>query len=298
MNNRLLAIAAATIASAIYGINHTLAKDIMPIHIKPFGFIMLRVLGAAILFWIISLFYKSEKIQKEDRWRIFGCAFFGMCINMLAFFKGLSLSTPINSSVIVTLTPVILLILSVLLLREKVSWIKISGIFIGLIGAIVLIVFGAQMQTNAPNIPFGNVLLMVNASAYAVYLILVKPLTSKYHTITLMKWFFLLAVIINLPITFEEFTAVHWTNLPAEVMWIMAFVIVGTTFMTYLLNVYALKTLKASTIGAFIYLQPLIATIFAIIMGADRLTTIRIIAAVLIFTGVYLSTLKKKEEKV
>ncbi len=294
MNNRLLAILAAIIASAIYGINHTLAKDIMPIHIKPFGFIMLRVLGAAILFWIISLFYKTEKIEKEDRLRIFGCAFFGMCINMLAFFKGLSLSTPINSSVIVTLTPVILLILSVLLLREKVSWIKISGIFIGLIGAIVLIVFGAQMQTNAPNIPFGNVLLMINASAYAVYLILVKPLTAKYHTITLMKWFFLLAVIINLPVTFEEFAAVHWTNLPNEVMWIMIFVVVGTTFMTYLLNVYALKTLKASTIGAFIYLQPLIATIFAIIMGADRLTTIRIIAAVLIFTGVYLSTRKKK----
>lgn len=297
MNKRFLAIVAATLASAIYGINHTLAKDIMPVYIKPFGFIFLRVLGAAILFWIISLFTKNERIAKKDRWRFLGCAFFGMCINMLAFFKGLSLSTPINSSVVVTLTPVILLILSVVFLKEKVSWTKVTGIGLGLVGALVLILFGLQVQKNAPNIPVGNLLFMVNASAYAVYLILVKPLTARYSTITLMKWFFLIGVILNLPITLSEFVEVQWTSLPIEAVGVMAFVVVGTTFMTYLLNVFALKTLKASTIGAFIYLQPVLAVLFAILVGADHLTPIRILAAVLIFTGVYLSSRKPKKNK-
>ncbi|MEH6406892.1 MAG: DMT family transporter [Leeuwenhoekiella sp.] len=294
MNQRFLALIAATIASAIYGVNHTIAKDLMPLHIKPFGFILLRVSGAALLFWIISVFYKSEKIERKDYWRFLGCAFFGMCINMLAFFKGLSLSTPINSSVIVTMTPVILLVLSVIFLKEKVTWIKVTGIGLGFLGAVVLILFGAQHQDNAPNIPFGNLLLLVNASAYGTYLILVKPLVSKYNTITMMKWFFLIAVIINLPFTVSEFIEVKWTTLPFTVIWKMAFVVVGTTFFTYLLNLYALKTLKTSTLGAFIYLQPVLATLFAVFVGADKLTAIRIFAAFFIFAGVYLSTKTSK----
>lgn len=216
---------------------------------------------------------------------------------MLAFFKGLSLSTPINSSVIITLSPVILLVLSVIFLREKVTWMKILGIALGLLGALVLVLFGASEQPNAPNITLGNALFLINASSYAVYLILVKPLTSKYSAITLMKWFFLFGFLINLPFTAGEFMQVEWNNLPVAAIWTMAFVVIGTTFSTYLLNIYALKTLKASTIGAFIYLQPLIATLFAVIMGADRLTVVRILAAILIFTGVYLSTRKRSQKK-
>ncbi|WGK65966.1 DMT family transporter [Croceiramulus getboli] len=294
MNQRHWALAAATAASTIYGVNHTLAKDLMPTYIGAYGFIFLRVTGAAVLFWLVSLFLPSERVAPKDYLRIIACAFFGMCINMLAFFKGLSLSTPINSSVVITLTPVILLLLAVLFLKERVGWIKISGIGLGLIGALVLILFGARVQENAPNIPFGNMLFIVNATAYAIYLILVKPLTAQYSSITLMKWFFLIALPMNLPITWNEFSAVAWTALPMRAVLIMLFVVVGTTFLTYLFNVYALKQLKASTIGAFIYLQPVIAVLFAILVGADRLTPIRILAAILIFIGVYLSTRTKK----
>lgn len=297
MNKRYLALAAATTASFIYGINHTLAKDIMPTHIQPFGFIFLRVLGASILFWIASIFTKNEKIDRKDWPRLLGCAVFGMAINMLAFFKGLQLSTPINSSVVITISPVMLLLLSALFLKEKIGWVKIVGIAMGLIGALVLILFGESQQQNAPNIALGNLLFIVNATAYAVYLILVKPLTKKYSTITLMKWLFLIGVVINFPFTIQEFTAVEWSSLSTDVMLIMGFVVLGTTFMTYLLNIYALKTLKASTIGAFIYLQPLIAVLFAVIVGADSLSMIRIIAAAFIFTGVYLSTRKPKKIK-
>lgn len=294
MSKRHLAFLAAFGASFIYGINHTLAKDLMPTYIEAYGFIMLRVLGAAVLFWITSLFFPSEKIERKDWWRMIFCALFGMTINMLMFFKGLELSTPINSSVVITLSPVILLVLSAIFLKEKITWLKGSGIAIGLVGALVLILFGAQTQDNAPNIPLGNMLFMINATAYSVYLILVKPLTAKYSSITLMKWFFLIAVFTNAPIGLPQFLEVSWSTLPLSVIAVMAFVVVGTTYLTYLFNVFALKQLKPSTIGAFIYLQPLIATIVAIILGADTLTTIRIVAAALIFLGVYLSTKRKK----
>ena len=296
MDKRVLALLAATGASTIYGVNHTLAKGVMPQYIGAYGFILLRVVGAAALFWLASLFTKSEKIDPKDYWRLFGCAVFGMFINMLAFFKGLSLSTPINSSVIITLSPVILLVLSAIFLKEKISPIKIIGIAIGMLGALVLVLFGASTQANAPNIPLGNVLYFVNGATYAIYLILVKPITNKYSTVTLMKWLFLTGVFLNLPFTISEFTDVNWLDLPTRVIWIMLFVVVGTTFSTYFLNLYALKTLKASTVSAFIYLQPLIAVIFAVLVGADRITPVRALAGLLIFAGVYLSTRTKKSK--
>ena len=293
MSKRHLAFLAAFGASFIYGVNHTLAKDLMPTYIKPFGFIMLRVLGAALLFWITSLFFPNEKIDRKDWLRFLFCAFFGMTINMLMFFKGLDLSTPINSSVVITLSPVILLVLSAIFLKEKITWLKGSGIGIGLIGALVLILFEAKTQENASNIPLGNMLFVVNATAYSVYLIIVKPLTAKYSSITLMKWFFLIAIFTNLPVALPEFLEVEWRTLPLSVIGVMIFVVVGTTYLTYLFNIFALRTLRPSTIGAFIYLQPLIATLVAIILGADTLTGIRIFAAALIFLGVYLTTKRK-----
>ncbi len=295
MNNRILALLAAFAASAIYGANHTIAKDLMPTVIQPFGFILLRVSGAALLFWVASLFLPREKIDRKDWLRFVACALFGMAINMLSFFKGLSLSTPINSSVVITLSPVLLLVLSAIFLKERVTLLKSIGIGLGLAGALLLILFGMKEQPNAPNIPLGNLLFVLNASSYSVYLILVKPIANKYRPVTLMKWFFLFAVIINLPIGLSEFTQVQWTALSLGSIWRMLFVIIGTTFLTYLFNIYALKILSPSTIGAFMYLQPLLATLIAVLVGSDILTTLRIFAAVLIFTGVYISSRKPKK---
>ncbi|MBT8296513.1 MAG: DMT family transporter [Gramella sp.] len=295
--SRLLAIIAAFTASAIYGVNHTIAKGLMPLYIEPFGFILLRVTGAAILFWIISLFAPREKIAMADWPRILGCAVFGMVINMLFFFKGLSLSTPINSSVIITLSPIIVLILAAILIKEKITLLKTLGIIVGMSGAIVLVLFSKGENFNAPNIPLGNTLFIINAFSYGLYLILVKPLTKKYHAITLMKWLFIIAVFINLPITYSEFMDVEWTELPIDAIWKMGFVVIGTTFMTYLLNIYALKQLSPSTISAFIYLQPLIAISFAIAVGADNLTMVKAVAALLVFAGVYMVSIKKTKIK-
>ncbi len=294
MSKRTLAILAAIGATTIYGINHTVAKGVMPTYVKPFGFIMLRVVGATILFWGISFLGPKEKIEKRDWGRILICALLGMVINMLAFFKGLQLSTPINSAVLVTITPIIVVILSAFFLSEKITVNKGLGIILGFIGAIALILFGAEIRQDAPNIPFGNFLFIVNATAYGSYLILIKKLIEKYHPFTLMKWLFTVALIINLPITLPEALEIKWSTMPLWVYGSIAFVVIGTTFMTYLFNVFALTELKASTVGAFVYVQPLFGILFALISGKDQLTLVKIVATALVLFGVYLASKKPK----
>ncbi|MCK5401873.1 MAG: DMT family transporter [Flavobacteriaceae bacterium] len=294
MNNRTLGLLAALGATIIYGLNHTIAKGLMPTYIKPFGLILVRVLGASILFWLISFWGPKERIDIRDWKRIILAALFGMVINMLMFFKGLSLSTPINGSIIITISPIFVFLMSAFFIKEKITLRKYFGISLGFSGALALILFSTEIRQDAPNISLGNILFVVNSISYGIYLIVVKPLTLKYHPLTIMKWLFLVAVIINLPITITEFIEVEWTSLPFEAIWKILFVIVGTTFLTYLLNIFALKQLKASTVGVFMYLQPPIAIVYAIIMGSDSLSFIKVVAAILIFAGVYLVSKKSK----
>jgi len=292
LNKRTAAIIAAIGATTIYGLNHTIAKGVMPNHVGAFGFVMLRVIGAASLFWIISIFGPNEKIDKRDYLRMLVCALFGMGVNMMVFFKGLSLSTPINSAVLVTTTPIITLIMSALLVKELITKRKVFGIFIGLLGALGLILFGAELRQDAPNIPLGNFLILMNSVFYGTYLILAKILISKYHPFTFMKWLFSIGILICLPFGYQELIGIEWGLLPFDIVWRIAFVVIGTTFCTYLFNIFALTQLKASTLSAFVYIQPLIGIIFAIAMGKDTLTTIKILSASLVLLGVYLASRK------
>ncbi|MDG2500594.1 MAG: DMT family transporter [Flavobacteriaceae bacterium] len=294
MNKRYLALIAAFLATSIYGINHTVAKEVMPIYIGSSGFIMLRLLGATLIFWTISLFTPNEKIEKRDFFKILLASILGMCINMLAFFRGLELSTPINSGIIITLSPVLVLILSYFFLKEKVTLKKIIGILIGFSGAVFLILNSSKTGINAPNIPLGNSFFLLNASAYAGYLIVIKPLTSKYNIFTLMKWLFLIGLVLSTPITFNQFIEVNWTELPWFAIWRMAYVVIGTTFLTYLFNIYALKTLSPTTVGSFIYLQPIITIGFALITGNDVLDTTKLFSCLLVFIGIYLVSIRNR----
>jgi len=290
LSKRTLAIFAAIGATTIYGLNHTIAKGIMPDYIQPFGLVVLRVIGASVLFWLLSFFGPKEKIDKKDYRRMLLCAVFGMGINMLIFFKGLALSTPINSAVIITITPIFVLILSVILIKEKVTSRKIIGIIVGLTGALGLILFGNEIRKDAPNIALGNFNILLNAIFYGSYLIMAKTLIQKYHPFTFMKWLFSLGILICLPFGYQELVLVDWPNLPFEAIWKITFVILGTTFCTYLFNIFALTQLKASTVSAFIYVQPLIGIIYAVATGQDTLTTAKILAACLVLLGVYLAS--------
>ncbi len=295
MKKRYLALIAAFLATSIYGINHTIAKEVMPIYIGSSGFIMLRLFGATLIFWLISLFTPYEKIDKKDILKIIFASVLGMCTNMLAFFRGLELSTPINSGVIITLAPVLVLILSYFFLKEKITFKKILGILIGFSGAVYLITNTSLTGINAPNIPLGNSFFLLNASAYAGYLIIIKPLTKKYNIFTLMKWLFLIGLILSSPLTVTQFTQVNWLELPWFAVWRMMYVVIGTTFLTYLLNIYALKTLSPTAVGSFIYLQPIITIIFALVTANDTLDSTKVLSCILVFIGVYLVSVKNKK---
>lgn len=292
MSKRALAFLAAIGATTIYGINHTVAKGVMPTYVTPFAFIFLRVLGATFLFWGISYFGPKEHIEKNDWKRIIAAALLGMVINMLSFFKGLQLSTPINSAVLVTISPIIVVALSAFFLKERITINKGLGILLGFLGALGLVLFGAELRQDAPNIPLGNSLFLLNATAYGAYLIVAKKLVEKYHPFTLMKWLFTIALVINFPITFSDFLLIEWSTMPFWVYGVIAFVILGTTFCTYLFNIFAMTELKASTIGAFIYVQPLFGILFALVTGKDSLTTVKIVSALMVLLGVYLASRK------
>ena len=296
MNTRIWALLAAAGATTIYGLNHTVAKVVMPDYVGAFGFIFIRTAGAALLFWLLSLFLPKEKIDRGDYLRLFLACLMGMCINMLSFFKGLELSTPVNSGIFATTNPIIILLLSYLFLGEKIGIRKFLGITLGFTGALILVLYGTQNTGNAPNVLMGNILFMINSVFFSGFIIVVKPLSEKYNTVTIMKWLFLIGFILTFPVTVSEYTEVDWPNMPLDVLLRVAFVVLGTTFSTYLLNLYALRNLQASTVGAFAYAQPIIAISYAIYTGNDILDGVKAIACLVIMLGVYL--VSKKSSKI
>ena len=199
MDKRIPALFAALVATSIFGFNHTIAKELMPDVLSPNALLFCRILGAAICFWVISLFFKNEKIDFKNFKLIIICAFFGMGLNMITALNGLYNSTPINSAIITTLAPIFIFIISIFLLKEKITKIKYFGVFVGFIGTLTLILLNEKSIANAPNINLGNFYFFINSLSYAIYFVLVKPLTKKYSMITIMKWLFLFSIIINLP---------------------------------------------------------------------------------------------------
>ena len=292
MDKRILALIAAIVATSIFGFNHTIAKELMPNVLSPNALLYSRVLGAAICFWFVSLFTKREKVELKDFKLIIICAIFGMGLNMITALNGLYNSTPINSSIITTLAPIFIFLISVILLKEKISKRKYAGVFIGFIGTLTLILLNEKSLENAPNINLGNFYLFINSISYALYFVLVKPLTEKYNMITIMKWLFLFSIFINMPFGLVEFTQVEWVEINNTSFIKIFYVVFCTTFLVYLLNLYALKNLKATTVGMFIYLQPVIGILFAIYRGADKLTIPDISSVLLVFAGVYLVSKK------
>ncbi len=295
MNSKNVAFLLAFLAALIYGVSFTIAKDVMPLYIKPYGFILLRVFGAALLFWIVGSFIKKEKIAFQDFTRILLASFFGIALNMLAFFKGLSMTSPISASVIMVMAPILVLSFSTFFLNEKATKKKLSGIFIGMAGALLLIVYGGSFEMEDQSLT-GNLLVFVNATSYALYLILIKNLTNKYHPLTFAKWLYLFGLIMVIPFGIGELREVDWNNLPLIAFQKIGFIVVFTTFLTYMFNLFAIRKLKPTTLSIFIYLQPVLASTYALFTESDTLSEVKILATLLIFIGVYLVSRKPKEE--
>jgi len=283
MKNNTFALFALILVQLFYGVTFTFANDVIDGgYMQPFGFILFRVSLAAVLFWVFSIWAPKEKIDRADYPKFMLAAFFGVALNMLAFFKGLQFTTPINGSVIMVTTPIIVLVLSAIILGEKITKIKVLGIFAGLSGALILSIYN-RSSSSGDNVLLGNLLVLVNAASYSYYLILIKKLTNKYHPYTFIKWLFLFGTFFVLPFGYNELAAVNWGSFTPYIWFSILFVVVCATFATYLLNPLALRKLSATTVSTFVYIQPIFAGVFAIMMGSDSLNAVKVVAAVLIF---------------
>lgn len=282
---------ALTIVSLLYGVNYSVLKIVIPEHIGAFGFIVYRVGISAALFWLFSLFSKGTIDWKADGIRIVLCAITGVVVNQLLFFKGISMTSAVNGSIIMTLVPVFVLIWSSLLLKERITSRKIIGILIGLVGAIIII-YNPAISLSQGNWK-GDLLILFNGLSYSCYLVLVKPLMSKYNTITIIKWVFTLGTPLVILLGFGEAKELAFTELPLSVWLSAAYTIIGVTVVVYFLNMWTLKKVNPSVVGSFAYFQPVFATATAILFFGEQLTSKHIIASFFVFLGVWLVTKKR-----
>lgn len=285
---------ALLIVGLIYGANYSIAKVVMPYYIGPFGIIFIRVIIGTVLYWGIDFLHGPEKIKyKRDYLQFALLAIFGVAINQLMFFKGLSMTTPISASVIMTSSPITVLIVSYFLLKEKITANKLIGIALGATGAVLLIgINGFEISNNTF---LGNLFILINAVSFSIYLVLVKPMMYRYKAITVIKWVFFFGMFMVIPFGYKEFMLVEWASLPNEAWLSLGYIIIGTTFIAYLLNTWALQYVNPSLVGYYIYLQPVFSTLVAVSFRGDKLTITEALYSMLIFAGVYLVSVNRSK---
>ncbi len=281
-------------ANLLFGLNYVIAKGIMPDFMSPKSIILIRVLVSMIVFNLIHLLLVKEKVKTKDLWRFALLGLFGVFINQFLFFEGLNLSTPINSSLIVTSGPIMAFVFSYLILKERISSNKLIGIILGTSGASILILLGGKLSLASDTL-IGNLLVFINISSYSLYLVLLKSYKFKYRPLTIIKWVFNFGFLFMIPFCFDSLIQTNFEIIPTNIWLSISFVVIGATIFAYLLNIFALKTLSPMVTSSYMYTQPAIAGIASIIYLHEQLTTIKIIAAILIFTGVYFVSIKKNK---
>jgi drug/metabolite transporter (DMT)-like permease len=280
-------------ANIIYGINYSVAKAVMPDHIKPFALVSIRSISAAALFWITSLFIPKEPVNRKDLLFLFGCSFFGVVINQTLFLVGLDMTTPVNSSIILSTNPIFAFVFAALILKERITFLKGTGLAIGLFGVLLLI-----LQNGMPDLAsstfLGDVFSMVNTISWAFYTVVIKRMLEKYHPVTVMKWTFLFGMLTNIPAGYHQWSTMDWSAIPFTAWLQIGFVIVGATYLGYLLITFGLRRLSPTIVSTYTYIQPVIAAYMATIFGQDHITLVMIISALLIFAGVFVVSFQKK----
>jgi len=272
----------------------------MPEVIGPSGFIVVRLFGGFVLFLILLAFY-YEPVKLKDIKLLAVCGLFGAAVNQLFFFNGLNLTSPLNASIIMTSAPIAVLVASWFILKEPFKWAKGVGVLLGMFGAITIILDSTGSANTSPSNPLGDSFILINALAFAIFLVLVKPLLSKYRAITVMTWVFFFGLLFSIPFGAKQVAAVNWSILSQYQWFAIGFVIFFTTFITYLLNLWALKFVSPAESAVYIYLQPVLTFLLSLLAASisstdkfyDPLTLTKILGSALIFTGVFLVSQKR-----
>jgi drug/metabolite transporter (DMT)-like permease len=282
-------------ANIIYGINYSVAKAVMPDHIKPFALLSIRSISAAALFWITSLFIPKEPVNRKDLLFLFGCSFFGVVINQALFLVGLDMTTPVNSSIILSTNPIFAFVFAALILKEKITFLKVNGLAIGLSGVLLLILQNG-MPDMASSTFLGDIFSMVNTISWAFYTVVIKRMLEKYHPVTVMKWTFLFGMLTNIPAGYHQWSTMDWSAIPFTAWLQIGFVIVGATYLGYLLITFGLRRLSPTIVSTYTYTQPIIEAYLATLMGQDHIDIVMVVSALLIFAGVFVVSFQKKNQ--
>jgi drug/metabolite transporter (DMT)-like permease len=279
-------------ANIIYGVNYSIAKAVMPDHIKPLALVSFRSVLTAGLFWITSLFMPKEPVNRKDLLFLFGCSFFGVVINQVLFLAGLNLTSPINSSIILSTNPIFAFVFAALILKERITFLKGSGLAIGLSGVLLLI-----LQNGTPDMAsstfLGDVFTLVNTISWAFYTVVIKRMLEKYHPITVMKWTFFFGIFTTIPAGYSQWSTMDWSSIPLNAWLGIGFVVVFATYLGYLLISFGLRRLSPTIVSTYTYTQPILAAYIASLMGQDHIDLVMVVSALLIFAGVFVVSRQK-----
>lgn len=285
---------AVLLANLFFGINFSMVKLISPSLVQPFGLNLIRVAVTVVLFWGLYLLKPSSAgIDKKDIPRFILCGITGVVINQLLFIKGLTLTTPVHAALLILVTPVFILLIAIVLKTETISLLKITGLLLAIAGSSILIA-SKETVAIAPNMFLGDLFIIINAVSYAFYYVLVKPLMQKYSPVHVIRWVFSFGIVMITPLCWSQFISIEWNVFNFSHLAALAFVVFGATFFAYLFTVYGLKHLSASAAGSYIYLQPFFAAGISVFFFNEKLSVYKLVAAALIFSGVYFVNRKKE----
>lgn len=294
--------AALWVANIIWGLNAPIGKGALlspanPHGISPFALSAWRMAGACLLFWAVSLFLPREQVSRRDMVLLFFASVFGIQLNQMLFLWGLSLTSPIDTSIIATIVPVLTMVLAMLFLREPITWLKAGGVLLGLAGALLLILVSNHGHGHTSSL-WGDVLCVVSAVCYAIYLTAFRDVIVRYSPVTTMKWLFLFAAIVATTIYYRPLTQVDYANLAPRTWAGIAYVIVGATLISYLLVPIAQRYLRPTIVSMYNYIQPVVAVLFTVAIGLDTFGFTKSAAALCIFVGVWLVTKSKSRAQI
>ena len=277
-------------AYAIFGVNIIVCKDLTSGHlISPITIFTLRSLGAGLMFWILSLFLPSEKVDKKDYLKILAAAFLGYFVTQLTFLVAIPDVTPMHCSIISSMSPIYTMFIAAIVLKEPLSWKKASGVALSLCGILFLIFNNASGTSGVAESKLSGIFMMfLNSLSFSLYLGIFKPVIAKYSVVTFMKWIFLFSALMSLPLSFREVVSLEWTRIPSVQMWELGFLIVFATFVSYFLIPFGQKRIRPTLVSMYSYIQPIIATIISIILCMDILTWQKLMAALMVFAGVFI----------
>ena len=283
------------ITNILFAVNMPISKYLLPAHVPPEGLTIMRMAFACVMFWIVSLFTVKEKVPLKDLGMLFVCALCGVGINQGLFIVGLNRSSPVDASIIATAVPIFVLLLAAVILKEPITRKKSFGVFMGVSGGLLL-VFSSTHAADSISSLDGDVMMIVSGLMYAIYLVLSKPLSLRYSSVTMMKWMFLFSTLITLPFAVESIwntPAFHKEVFDGQELGAIFFVLFGATFVPYLLIPLALKRIRPTTVSMYNYIQPIVASFIAVFIGQDSFSVTKLVSAALVFSGVYLVTQSK-----